>query len=415
MPSPGPFVARLLTVAAAAASLCVPMSPAMADDIRASEWPLNAQHYQADRIWEISKGGHVTVAVVDSGVAASHPDLSGQVIAGTSLLGDGGDGRTDTSGDSHGTAIAGIIAGTGGAQGTGMTGLAPEAEILPVRVATDGEVLPSLLARGIVWASDHGAQVINISMGSPHPDPLLRQAVTYALGKDIVLVSSAGNQGEGENLPMYPAAFPGVLSVSGVDETGAFWTPSESGQGITIAAPATGIYSTSDQGRYVHSDGTSYAAAYVSAAAALVRSRDPHLTAGQTIRRLITTTTDHHERPGPRLGYGILNPLAALTSSADPGDAENPLLKATTASPAIPENSTAVIAAVIAVPTVAFAAAVAIFVRRRRHDHASSDQRPAAGAGSNRLKSRRRPHPKTGQSSQQATARARNRSSARTR
>ncbi|MFC5646980.1 type VII secretion-associated serine protease mycosin [Kitasatospora cinereorecta] len=301
-------------------------TPAVGDSVRSGEWPLDAQHFAADKVWATSRGTGVIVAVVDSGVSATHPDLSDQVLAGTSLLGDGGDGRTDTSSDSHGTAIAGIIAGTGGTAGSGMTGLAPQAKILPVKVSTGAQVAPSAVAQGIVWAADHGAQVINVSMGTATPDPLLKQAVTYAMRKNAVLVASAGNQGSEGNPAMYPAAFPGVVSVSGINSDGSFWTASESGNGVTLAAPASDIYSTNDLDEYVHAEGTSYSAAYVSATAALIRSRWPDLTEGQVVQRLIATTRNHRNQPDAQLGYGALDPLAAITADVRTTGADNPLL-----------------------------------------------------------------------------------------
>ncbi|WP_051778679.1 type VII secretion-associated serine protease mycosin [Kitasatospora phosalacinea] len=310
------------------------IGPAIASDpIRGSEWPLDAQHFQADKTWALSRGDGVTIAVVDSGVAASHPDLAGQVLPGTSLLGDGGDGRSDTSGDSHGTAVSGIIAGTGGADGQGMTGLAPGAKILPVKVTADDQVSPSTVAQGIVWAVDHGAKIVNVSIGTESPDPLLKQAVAYALRQDAVVVASAGNEGEKGNPVQYPAAFPGVLSVSGVNQDGSFWAPSESGASVAVAAPASDVYSTNDQGQYVHAEGTSYAAAYVSATAALIRSRWPQLTQGQVVRRIITGTKEHRAAPDARFGYGLLDPLSALTVDVPTSDLSNPLASPAAAHP----------------------------------------------------------------------------------
>ncbi|MFE6869235.1 S8 family serine peptidase [Kitasatospora sp. NPDC057692] len=334
-----------------------------ADSIRAGEWPLDSGHFRAEEVWAVSRGSGAVVAVVDSGVAAGHPDLEGRILPGVSLVGEGGDGRTDTSGDSHGTAVAGIIAATGGSGGTGMTGLAPDANVLPVRVGGGGQIPASLVARGIVWAADHGAQVVNVSVGSPDPDPLLKQAVTYALGKDVIVVASAGNDGDRGNPAMYPAAFPGVVSVSGVDETGAFWLPSESGRGITIAAPATGIYSTNDQGGYVQADGTSYAAAYVSATAALIRSHQPNLSAGQVIHRLISTTVERHKRPDAQFGYGRLDPLAALTVVNDPEERDNPLLRPMAEEPS--ESGFPVLPAGAVAVSVLAAGATGIAWRRR--------------------------------------------------
>ncbi|MEU4302910.1 type VII secretion-associated serine protease mycosin [Kitasatospora aureofaciens] len=350
-----------------------------ADSIRSSEWPLDAEHFKADRVWEISRGAGTTVAVVDSGVSASHPDLAGQVLPGASLIGDGDDGRTDTSGESHGTAIAGIIAGTGGpAPGGGMTGLAPDAKILPVRVSTGPQVSAAMVARGIVWAADHGAGVINVSLGAPEPDPLLKQAVTYAMGKDAVVVASAGNEGDQGNPPMYPAAFPGVVSVSGVDETGSFWNASESGRGIVVAAPAAEIYSTNNQGRYVKADGTSYAAAYVSATAALIRSAHPDLTAGQVIRRLITTTVERKSHPDPKLGFGRIDPISAL-SATDDGNPGNPLLRESHESLDADSNANTGLFVVTASSAgIILAACAATVLRRRSRGRAKAQKiRPA--------------------------------------
>ncbi|MER5534858.1 type VII secretion-associated serine protease mycosin [Streptomyces mirabilis] len=298
--------------------------------IRQSEWPLT--QFRADDIWDISKGQGVSIAVIDSGVDAAHPDLKGQILQGAGFIGDPQDqGQTDVSGDSHGTAIAGIIAGTGKANhGNGMIGLAPKSKVLPVRVTTDGAADPTVIAEGIKYAADHHTQVINISIGTTTPDPLLREAVNYALGKDVVVVAAAGNEGQNGNPAMYPAAFPGVIDVTGMDSGGRFWPASDSGPQSTLAAPAADIYSTNDHGQYVRADGTSYAAGYVSAAAALVRSAFPHLTAGQTIRRLVTTaqlpSSGGHDN---QFGYGIVDPLAALRAPATHnGSTANPLLSA---------------------------------------------------------------------------------------
>lgn len=302
--------------------------PADAVVIRQSEWPLT--RFQANNIWDISEGQGVSIAVIDSGVDAAHPDLKGQVLQGAGFIGDPQDkGQTDVSGDSHGTAIAGIIAGTGKANhGNGMIGLAPKSKVLPVRVTADGNAEPTVIAEGIKYATDHHVQVINISIGTTTPDPLLREAVNYALDKDVVVVAAAGNEGQNGNPAMYPAAFSGVIDVTGMDSDGRFWPASESGPQSTLAAPATDIYSANDHGQYVRADGTSYAAGYVSAAAALVRSAFPHLTAGQTIRRLVTTA----QLPGSgshdnQFGYGVVDPLTALRAPATHnGSTANPLL-----------------------------------------------------------------------------------------
>ncbi|MFR9799522.1 type VII secretion-associated serine protease mycosin [Streptomyces sp. MS06] len=332
-PAPTPLLiaGRLALMVALSGILTLTVgASAEAVSIGRSEWPL--QLLQAAKAWHVTQGEGVTVAVIDSGVDATHPDLKGQVLSGAGFIGDPRDnGQTDISDDSHGTAIAGIIAGTGRANdGNGMTGLAPKSKVLPVRVSTNEAATPAAIAEGIKYAADHHAQVINISTGMTTPDPLLRTAVDYALARDAVIVASAGNQGQNGDPAMYPAAFPGVIDVTGTDSSGHFWPVSESGPASTLAAPATDIYSTNNRGQYVKADGTSYAAAYVSAAAALVRSADPRLTAGQSIRRLISTA----RRPGgsgrdDQYGYGLIDPLAALRAPTSvSGNATNPLLSA---------------------------------------------------------------------------------------
>ncbi|MFJ1796622.1 type VII secretion-associated serine protease mycosin [Kitasatospora griseola] len=364
-------------VASLAAAFVI-WSPAMAqaaDTVRSAEWPLDADHFDAEKIWGVTKGEGVAVAVVDSGVAAAHPDLAGQIDPGTSFLGDGSDGRDDTSAESHGTAVAGIIAASGGRDGTGMTGLAPAARILPVRVTAGEAVSPALLARGITWAVDHGARVINVSMGTPQPDALLHQAVQYAIRQDVVVVASAGNSGNTDNLPQYPAAYPGVVSVAGTEHDGTPWNKSQSGRGVVLAAPATDILSTNDQNAYVNAEGTSYSTAYVSAAAVLVRSRFPDLSAGQVIRRLTDTADHHHATPDARSGYGTIAPLRALTEPTPPAvDRGNPLLSAP-ASSSGHQGSFAPWAAASACAAAALAG-MAFVLRKRRRGTAAPNVMP---------------------------------------
>ncbi|EST24213.1 type VII secretion-associated serine protease mycosin [Streptomyces roseochromogenus] len=383
-------VLRRFLVGSTLAGLCAfaADTPAEAVVIRTSEWPLT--QFQADEIWHISQGQGITVAVIDSGVDAGHPDLNGQVLQGAGFIGDPRDnGQTDISGDSHGTAIAGIIAGTGKASGGyGMTGLAPKAKVLPVRVSTNTTVDPTAIAQGIKYAADHHAQVINVSSGTATPDPLLREAVNYALGKDAVVVASAGNDGENGNPAMYPASFPGVIDVTGTDSGRHFWPVSESGPRSTLAAPATDIYSANDRGQYVRADGTSYAAGYVSAAAALVRSAFPHLSAGQTIRRLISTAS----RPGgsghdDQYGYGLIDPLAALRApTVINGATTNPLLSADPlGKPTNTSDGRVTLIALGGAAVALISASVWIVVRRRKNRSAMrNDPTPTPPRGTSR-------------------------------
>jgi type VII secretion-associated serine protease mycosin len=324
-----------------------------------AQWPLDAGHLQADQVWRINRGSGVTVAVVDTGVDARHVDLAGRVRAGAGFVGvTGDDGRTDVSDDSHGTSMAGIIAGTG--LGGGMAGLAPEATILPVRVSLNSAMTPLAVAKGIFYAVDHGAAIINVSAETVQPDPNLKAAVDYAIGRNAIVVASAGNSGQHGNPVMYPASFPGVVSVSGVDAGNRLWSGSESGPQITLAAPAADVYSTSDNGGYLRGNGTSYAAPFVAAAAALVWSHYPRLTAPEVVRQLIDTADHQGDAVRTDLfGFGIVDPLRAVT--APPTTAAG--LPTPAASPSGP-NSFVIGTAAAAVVLVAVG--IVLFLRRRR-------------------------------------------------
>ena len=293
------------------------------------EWPLDPGHFDAPRIWALSTGSGVTVAVVDTGVDASNPDLRGQVLPGVDLTDEAASGQVDTSADSHGTSVAGVIAGNGDSGGNGrMTGLAPGAKILPIRIADSSqEVNPTLVAEGISYAVTHGARIINLSLGATINDPEIRDAVTYALAHNVIVVTAVGNNGLSGNQPMYPAAVPGVLAVAGSTQNDKVWTQGESGSYVSLSAPAENIYSTSDAGEHMTSAGTSYSAPYVSAAAALLLARYPEETAGQIVARLIDDTDPLDGTHGrtAQSGYGELDPYKALTGPV-PAKTTDPLL-----------------------------------------------------------------------------------------
>ncbi|WP_431683797.1 S8 family serine peptidase [Kitasatospora sp. KL5] len=357
----------------ALALLALPGSAEAEPATPTTSWPLDEQHLNAGKVWQLSTGKGVTVAVVDSGVAASHPGLDHQLLPGSSVLGDQSNGLSDTSPDSHGTSVAAVIASSTANAGSGAPGLAKDSRILPVRVTASGAATPQNVAHGIAWAVDHGARVINVSMGSDQPDPMLRKSVEYAIAKNVIVVAAAGNLGEQGNPAQYPAAFPGVVAVTGVNSSGEFWPPSESGNWVTLAAPAADISSTDSQGSPRTVAGTSYSAAYVAATAALLLERYPELTGHQAIQRIIDTTSQHHQKPDPKFGYGVVNPLQALTDTAPlPHNTRNPLL----ASKAIPAEASSPMTQVLVSTVAAFAALVAAglglitIIRRRRRTHA---------------------------------------------
>lgn len=302
---------------------------ASADDIRDRQWALSA--FDAKEIWNHSTGEGVVVAVVDSGVDASHPDLKGQVLKGKDFTKDGGSPLEDTEG--HGTQMAGLIAGQGHGPGgnSGVKGLAPGARILPVKSHDQSGELGTTLAEEVRWAVDHGADVINISQGGTTRDFREKKAIAYAVQNDVVVVAATGN--EGVKKRAYPASFPGVVAVGGVDNRGALWQKSSWGSNTTLIAPATNnvVPNSNYESGYAIADGTSDSTAYVSASAALVIAEHPDLTAGQVINRLVKTAKipqgvgTNPQLPDEKFGYGIVRPLRAVTYDIPAGPEEGPL------------------------------------------------------------------------------------------
>jgi type VII secretion-associated serine protease mycosin len=282
--------------------------------------------------WAETQGEGVTVAVVDSGVDASHPDLTGQVLEGKDFTG-GGNAQKDL--DGHGTSMASLIAGHGHGSGeaSGMLGLAPKAKILPLRVI-ETQKDPNhdeTWAAAVRYAVDNGAKVINLSFSNDGGKTLSdgRAAIAYAQAHDVVVVASAGN--DGSIAVDEPAALPGVVSVGAVNKEGNRWDGSNTGKGLTLMAPGVDILAadmTRSQ-QYSLSTGTSDSTAYVSATAALVRAKHPDLTAGQVINRLIKSASflGHKglKAPDEEYGYGIIRPYQAVTMDIPAGSKENPL------------------------------------------------------------------------------------------
>ncbi|MEW1904706.1 type VII secretion-associated serine protease mycosin [Streptomyces sp. NPDC056488] len=316
-------------LAAAFSVLPATTAPAHADTIRARQWGLEALH-TADA-WRTTKGEGVTVAVLDTGVDADHPDLEGSVLPGHDLIGFGAE-RGDRAWARHGTAMAGIIAGHGhGPDGRdGVLGIAPEAGILPVRVILESsdkardkarKSRGTALAQGIRWAADHGADVINLSLGddseSAHPDAGEDAAVQYALSKGVAVVASAGNGGEKGDHVSYPAAYPGVIAVTAVDRYGTRASFSTRRWYATVSAPGVDIVIADPDRRYYEGWGTSAAAAFVSGAVALVRAAHPDLTPAQ-IKTLLIDTARSRPKEGrsDAKGYGTVDPAAAIEAGA---------------------------------------------------------------------------------------------------
>jgi subtilisin family serine protease len=268
---------------------------------------------RAPALWSAAPSGGATVAVVDSGVEATHEDLAGAVLPGTDLVDTSGDGSLDEHG--HGTHVAGIVGALTG-NAIGVASLAPGTKILPVRVLdADGAGWDSDVAAGIVYAVDHGAEVVNLSLGGPASGPSA-DAVRYAVEHDVLVVAAAGNGRTTGNPVSYPAAYPDVLAVAASDtedRTAAF---SSTGPYVDITAPGDMIASTYPEPTgYVFLSGTSMASPVVAAAAAVVRAARPDLTAAEVAALLQSTATDL-AAPGrdDESGTGLVDPVGALCS-----------------------------------------------------------------------------------------------------
>ncbi|MEO3817340.1 type VII secretion-associated serine protease mycosin [Plantactinospora sp. B24E8] len=297
--------------------------PVRTDPIRDEQWQLDLFH--ARDAWRVSTGKGVTVAVIDSGVDASHADLAGQVLPGIDLVTGIGNGQTDPVG--HGTTVAGLIAGRGD-DNRGVVGLAPKAKILPVRVLDEENRYDDALivAKGVRWAVDNGARVVNLSLGGTGDSPALAAALDYAFARDVVVVACTGNVGSSSSKDVwYPAREPGVVAVTGLErESNALWSGAITGQETVLSAPATGL-TGARPGGFWRVQGTSFAAPLVAAAAALVRSHWPEMSAGDVVNRLISTARDI----GPagrddQFGFGVVDPVAALNGEVSAID-HNPL------------------------------------------------------------------------------------------
>ena len=319
-------------VAAGLAALTATPATAAPD----GQWYLDALHIQDAH--RASTGQGVTVAVIDSGIDNTRPALQGQLVPGK-CFGSAADIPPTMDDVGHGTGMAGLIAGNGKDK-RHILGVAPRAQLMPLCVTgedtTDRAMFESITP-AIRYAVDHGADVISMSLGGDEKhaslgDTLrkLHAAIAYAEQHNVVLVAAAGNKGQDKDGVPSPGRLPGVVAVAGTDENGGSWKGSITGKQVALAAPAENVLTTDTTNKYkdnkpVQSDGyqiaggTSSATALVAGTAALVRSKYPEMDAANVINRLIKTA-DHKGAPGrnPQYGYGIVDPVRALTAHVDP-------------------------------------------------------------------------------------------------
>jgi subtilisin family serine protease len=307
-----------------------PLSPPSFQDIRSYEMSLLNQ-IGVPAAWRSTEGSGVMVAVLDTGVAADAPDLPAGVVTNGPDYTQGADPPGYQPPHEHGTYIASIIAGRGDGpdDSYGIVGVAPESSILSVRVILDdGEPgmqaynteprYQNAIGQGIYYAVRHGAQVINMSLGSAEPSAYLQTAVTYAISKGVVVVASAGNDGTATGFApyIYPASFNGVIAVAAVSGSGQRASFSEQNASVTLGAPGVGVMGDGPDNDFLDAEGTSPSAALVSGVVALIKSKYPALSPALIEQALVTTAKDR-----PAGGYdvdtgaGVIDASAALAAA----------------------------------------------------------------------------------------------------
>lgn len=307
--------AAVTTTTAAAPPTSTPPAPLAGDPRRAEQWHIAALGLES--VWTRARGDGVTIAIVDTGVDLSHPDLTPNLVPGRDIV-DGDDEPQDV--DGHGTHVAGIAAAATG-NGVGGSGVAPNAKIMPVRVlGADGSGTEDDIAAGIRWAVEHGAQVINLSLGESGFVARLRKggplnaAIREAGAAGVVVVAASGN--EGSTRRSYRIGVP-VIVVNASDRDGKPAAFSNAGDLRAVAAPGVGILSTaptaattiwpSGSAGYEQLDGTSMASPVVAGLAALLLSAG--IAPGDVAERMVSTVTPNDD---PRLGAGIIDPTRAV-------------------------------------------------------------------------------------------------------
>jgi type VII secretion-associated serine protease mycosin len=296
----------------------LPSAPAAAHgaNIRAQQWHLS--FLKMTEAHKISQGAGITVAVIDTGVA-NHPDLSGNILNGIdAITGGAGNGRGDDNG--HGTGMAGLIAAHGHGSGNrdGALGIAPKAKILPIRIAI-GKVqgVDKPMAAGIRWAMEHGAKIINISQDIGDIETI--RAVNDAQKAGVLIFAAAGNTDADDTAVSAPGRYPWAVAVAGVDKKGNHAPTSVEGPEVELAAPSVDIISTGLKDQWRKGTGTSDSTAIASGVAALVWSKFPNLTAAEVLHRMEATATDKGDPGRDKVyGFGVIDPLAALTADVPP-------------------------------------------------------------------------------------------------
>ncbi len=317
-----------LAVLALVVLLCASPLPASADTYRASEWWLS--EYGVTKAWETATGRGITIAVIDTGIDGSHPDLVGQVVGGADMSGSGAsDGQKPLAPEKHhGTMVAALAAGHG-VGNEGIKGTAPDAKLLSISVSfgrgdstTDVQV-----ADGVNWAVDHGADIIVMSfvMNRTWWTPEWDKAFLKAEKAGVLIVAAAGNKGSGTESIGAPATIPGVLAVGGVSKRGVVSSyASTPGSTIGVVAPSERLPGALPGGGRRMWNGTSGSAPIVAGIAALVMQAHPDLDTANVVNRILVTADPVGKVGNVKYGWGIVDAYEAVTADVPLVDS-NPL------------------------------------------------------------------------------------------
>ncbi len=285
------------------------------DSLYREKYQWNLPLIEAELGWNITRGSEdITIAVVDTGVDLDHPDLRNRLVKGYNVVDDNNNPDDDNG---HGSHVAGIIASeTNNREGT--AGVTWFNKIMPVKVmGPEGYGTTFDIAKGIIWAADNGADVINLSLGNYQPSVLLEEAVQYAYSKNAVIVAAAGN--DSSNQPTYPASYPEVLSVSAVSIDGSRAPFSNYGDYIDIAAPGEYILSTFFDKQYAALSGTSMAAPHAAGLAGLMLSANPELSNKEVMDKIKSSAIDLGSKGKDHdFGYGLIDIKTSLQSASKP-------------------------------------------------------------------------------------------------
>ncbi|MBS7632228.1 peptidase S8 [Candidatus Bathyarchaeota archaeon] len=261
-------------------------------------------------------GSGVIIAVLDTGVDTTHPDLKDNLISGYNFV-DKNDDVTDL--DGHGTMVAGIIAAAAN-NSIGIAGVAPEVKIMPLKVLTSkgGNWIDLDLA--IIYAANHGAKIITMSLGGKSSllfDAATQAAINFAYQQGCVLIAAAGNDNSSE--PFYPASYDKVIAVAAIDQNDTKASFSNYGNYIDISAPGVNILSTMINGTYAYGSGTSFATPFVAGVAALLLSKHPNLTPQEVEETLCQYAEDLGESGWDTFyGWGLVNAYSTITQTPIP-------------------------------------------------------------------------------------------------